>query len=172
MPSKRILMLILCSIAVTACDPGTADLGDEKTPVSEESDADADADTDVNPLIGAIFVQEGGEGLASYHFDAEDYIYISYEGFDLELDNGRTGPDLKPFVSTSFELDNRSFLATIDWSDPEDTTVNGAERWVYEMIFDEEYQIIEGGSVILYDSRGDELGELDFNSDLSYERLP
>lgn len=63
-------------------------------------------------------------------------------------------------------------MAIIDWSDREDATVNGAQHWVYDMVFDEEYQIIEGGSVILWDSRGDELGEPDFSSVLSAERLP
>ena len=51
-------------------------------------------------------------------------------------------------------------VATIDWSDPEDSTVGGAERWVYAMLFDEAYASIEGGSVVLVDSRGDGLDEL------------
>ncbi|HCH63655.1 MAG TPA: hypothetical protein DFR83_12690 [Deltaproteobacteria bacterium] len=124
----------------------------------------------MNPLLGTVFIQNGGEGYASYHFDAEDEIYISYEAADFQLDSGRSFPDQKYFVDISFDLDDRAFLGTIDWSEPEGSTVGGAERWEYLMVFDEDYQVIESGSVLLIDSRGGTLDEIYFGSDLEYER--
>ena len=176
----------LGALLVASCGAGTAEVAgvgdgpgsdtgleadaDADADTDADTDADADADADVNPLIGLVFVQDGRVGLASYHFDAEDDVYISYEAFDVVMDNGRLAPDEKPFVDTAFELDDRTFRATIDWSDPEGTTVGGAERWVYEMVFDADYQRIDGGSVVAYSSGGTAFAEYDFGSDLVYVR--
>ncbi|MBW2275981.1 MAG: hypothetical protein JRF63_00735 [Deltaproteobacteria bacterium] len=143
-----------------------------------DSDADTDADTDSdsdadNPLIGMVFVQGGGVGLASYHFDAVDDIYISYTDapYSWTLDNSQPFPDEKPFTDTSFELDIRAFYGTIDWSDPESTTVGGAEYWEYEMIFSEDYSTISGGSVEMYSPSDVLLDELYFGVDMFYDAL-
>ena len=46
------------------------------------------------PLTGLVFLQAGGVGLASYHFDGTDDIYISYSNAPLSwvLGNGTPPP--------------------------------------------------------------------------------
>jgi hypothetical protein len=141
--------------------------------VDSDSDTDTDSDTGVNPLIGMVFVQSGGVGLASYHFDAVDDVYINYSNAPPSwvMDNYLPFPDEKVFVDTSFDLDIRAFYGTIDWSDPEDTTVYNAETWEYEMLFSADYSTISGGSVQMYSPSDVLLDEIYFGVDLFYEAL-
>ena len=153
--------------------------GDADADSDSDADADADGDTDAdtevepNPLIGMVFVQSGGVGLASYHFDAVDDIYINYSAAPSSwyLDNYQPFPDEKAFIDTSFDLELRAFYGTIDWSYPEATTADGAERWVYEMLFSADYQTISGGGIRMYSPSDAFLGEYAFGVDLFYEAL-
>jgi hypothetical protein len=162
---------------------------DTDTDIDTDTDVDTDTDTgtdtvtdtgsdtgtgsEVNPLVGMVFVQAGGVGVASYHFDAVDDIYINYSAapYGWVLDSGDPFPDQKPFIETSFDLDLRTFYGTIDWSSPEATTVNGADRWVYEMIFSDDYQTISGGSIRMYSPGDTLLDEAFFGVDLFYTAL-
>ena len=87
------------------------------------------------------------------------------------MGNGLTIPAKKAFTATSFDLDQRTFFGTIDWSHPEGTTVLGTQVWVYEMVFDESYMRITDGSVSAYSETGALESVKYFDSDLSYERL-
>ena len=87
------------------------------------------------------------------------------------MGNGLTVPTKKAFTATSFDADQRTFHGTIDWSHPEGTTVLGTQVWVYEMIFDESYTEVSGGSVTAYSETGAVVYVKSFVSDLSYERL-
>ena len=123
------------------------------------------------PLTGLVFLQAGGVGLASYHFDGTDDIYISYSNAPLSwvLGNGTPPPPKKLFVGTAFDPTTRTFTGTVDWSDPEQTTFGTlAERWVYEMVFDENYTAITGGHVGLYNAAGGLLGIAHFGIELFY----
>jgi hypothetical protein len=183
MERVRLLILILGTTQLLSCasgrltvdDPANAALDDTgpgtNADTGPDTNADTDADAETNPLVGLVFVQGGEVGLASYHFDSEDDTYINYASFDIEMDDGQRVPEKKSFVDTDFALDNRTFRGIIDWTEPEGTTVSGAERWVYEMVFDDGYTVIDGGSVVAYDSRGNEIRESYFGSDLVYERL-
>jgi hypothetical protein len=137
------------------------------------ADAGADAGPEDNPLVGMVFVQAAGVGVASYHFDAIDDISINYSNAPgtWHLDDLSPFPDEKPFTDTSFDLAQRAFYGTIDWSSPEGTTANGAERWVYEMLFSDDYGTIEGGSVKMYDASDVLLDEQFYGTDLFYTAL-
>ena len=78
-------------------------------------------------------------------------------------------PPKKLFVGTAFDPTTRTFTGTVDWSDPEQTTFGTlAERWVYEMVFDENYTAITGGHVGLYNAAGGLLGIAHFGVELFY----
>ena len=147
--------------------------GDVDADSDTDADGDSDTDADENPLIGMVFVQSGTVGLASYHFDALDDIYINYSAapYNWYMDNYEPFPDKKPFTETDFDIPARTFWGTIDWSTPEATTVNGADRWEYEMIFSADYGTISGGSVAMYSPSDVLVDEAFFGSDLYYEAL-
>lgn len=98
-------------------------------------------------IYGQVYVQEGSLGFVSFHFE-EAGSYVSYESLrccDLRtLDNGSKPPARKPFVVSSYEPLTRTFWGEVDWAP---TTWDGAERWVYEMIFSKEFTCIESGKV-------------------------
>jgi len=151
-------------------DGGDDDGGDDDGGDDDTGDDDGgDDDTGNNPLIGAIYVQNGGVGYASYHFDAVNDVYISYQNFPgAYLDNGQPFPNKKPFTNRVFDIPQRTFEATVDWSSPENTTVSGAERWEYEMIFSPNYSTISGGQVKAFAPNGTHLTTYYFGSDLIY----
>ncbi len=100
-----------------------------------------------------------------------DDIYIRYDNVDVLMDNSLPIPNKKAFIDNSFYLEQRTFFGTIDWSDPEGTTLFGTEVWLYEMVFDKSYSQIVDGSVEAYSSTGELILVQYFGSDLSYERL-
>jgi len=96
-------------------------------------------------LYGNVFIQHGKEGFASYHFDSEDDVYISY-AHELcsqfpALADGSALPVKKPFIDTSYDPDTRTFRGTISW---EPTNMMGFSKWEYCMIFGEEFDQIAG----------------------------
>lgn len=167
MRSLRMLCLLTSlstfSISLLACGVGPEDGAGSQEAV--------DSSLIGSPLIGLVFVQPAGVGFASYHFDAADDIYLNYENLELPMGNGLTVPSKKAFTSTSFDGAQRMFVGTVDWSEPEGTTVLGTQVWNYEMIFDESYGAIVGGTVTAYPPSGSPAQVRSFVSDLSYERL-
>lgn len=121
-------------------------------------------------LKGKVYVQKFGLGFASYHFDTEENVYISYSAFpsNIVLDNNKAFPRTKNFINIEFDYDNRIFIGTIDWSSPEGTTVNGAERWVYRMVFNNQYTKIESGTSESYDANSNLMATYIFGTDLIY----
>ena len=107
-------------------------------------------------LFGGIYVQ-GTEGLASYHF-AEQESYISYSAapFFWRLDDGSPPPVRKPFLNTSYDMETRTFRGIINWSP---VNWNGNSKWVYRIVFSEDFMTIESGEVIMYDAQGEETAE-------------
>ena len=146
---------------------------DGDTDVDTDVDTDSDSDTDDNPLFGKVYVQNGTVGLASYHFDGPGDVYINYTAapYNWYMDNYEPFPDEKPFAEMAFDIPARTFWGTIDWSTPEDTTVNGAEYWEYEMIFSADFGTISGGSIEMYSPADVLLDEAYFGSDLFYSLL-
>ena len=185
------LILILALVAAQACANTAVEVGssgsdgDSDTDTDVDSDADTDADTDVdtdadtdsdsddNPLFGKVYVQGGSVGVASYHFDGPGDIYINYSAapYGWYMDNYEPFPDEKPFTEISFDIPQRTFFGTIDWSTPENTTVGGAEYWEYEMIFSADYGEISGGSIQMYSPADVLLDEAFFGTDLIYTLL-
>jgi len=100
-------------------------------------------------------------GVASYHFEDENNVYINWENFggffgvDWIMDNGEFFPNQKQFTETYFDYDNRTFLGVLNFSEPEKTTVmNGISKLEYTMIFNEGHTSIVDGGFSLYDSNG------------------
>ena len=108
-------------------------------------------------LFGGIYVQGGTEGLASYHF-AEQESYISYSAapFFWRLDDGSPPPVRKPFLNTSYDMETRTFRGIINWSP---VNWNGNSKWIYRIVFSEDFMTIESGEVITYDAQGEETAE-------------
>jgi len=66
---------------------------------------------EVTTIFGSAYLQGGSVGVASYHFDAPDDAYISYEKAPAEwkLDDGSPPPARKPFVSPHYDDTTRTF---------------------------------------------------------------
>ena len=121
-------------------------------------------------FMGNVYVQTGGIGFASYHFDGADNIYISYSNApsSWKLDNEQAFPLVKKFTNIEFDDNHRTFYGTIDWSSPENSTVDNAKQWVYTMIFSNQYTTIESGTVKSYDTNNILIDTWLFGSQIIY----
>ncbi len=153
-------------------DVGDDDATDDDVGDDDTADDDVgDDDTGANPLIGSIYVQSGGVGYASYHFDAPNDVYIDYTAFPAyqTMDNGLPFPAHKQFVDKVYDIPQRTFEATIDWQTPENTTVDGAAWWDYRMEFSQSYDEISGGWVKAYAANGTLLSTYYYQVHLFYD---
>jgi len=99
-------------------------------------------------MWGEIFIQKEGLGYASYHFEqGEAYISYAKTKPGWNHDDGSKYPKKKYFTEISYDTQSRVFNGVIDWSPK---TVKGAERWVYNMIFDEGFTRISAGTISFY----------------------
>ncbi|MCB9592734.1 MAG: hypothetical protein H6719_08375 [Sandaracinaceae bacterium] len=167
MQRLRILTLssaLAVATLVSACGGGGG-TNEDAGPVAEDAGPVAeDAGTGPsNPLLGSVYVQPQGLGFASYHFDAEDDVYIRYETLPVPLDNGLPFPARKAFTDLRFDLSNRVFEANIDWTE-QGTTVNGASRWEYRMVFSSDYSRIESGELGVFAPGGEMLDTITFGA--------
>lgn len=186
--STRALLPGLAWLCLAGCGdqagPGgaTADAGASHPDVAADGGSPDAGAADVGPpdagspaarFVGRTYVQDGGVGVASYHFDAEDDVSIHYENFPTcRLDDGRACPARKAFTRLRFDGARRTFFGTIDWSDPERATINrGDQRWEYEMVFSEDGETIEGGQITPFDASGRPRPRIRYNVDLAYQRL-
>lgn len=100
-------------------------------------------------LYGNIFCQGFKVGLASYHFESADNIYISYQHAATSrwppLDNGMPVPSRVHFCN--IYVDGFTFRGSICWLDDYGTSWQRQDRWDYEMVFDEEFTCIVSGTV-------------------------
>ena len=112
-------------------------------------------------IWGNVFCQGFKVGLASYHFippaEGEDMgtAYISYENPATSewppLDNGQPIPAKVKFHNISFP-NATTFRGQILWQQDYGTPWQGMVRWEYEMIFDEKFTCIIGGSVTSFNA--------------------
>ena len=146
--------LLLIALLVVGCD-------------TDITNSDENA---VTTYMGNVYIQGCGVGCASYHFDDADNIYISYSNApsSWKLDNGQAFPLVKKFTNIEFDDSNRTFYGTIDWSSPENSTVDNAKQWVYTMIFSNHYTTIESGTVKQYDANNILIDTWLFGSQLIY----
>lgn len=106
-------------------------------------------------LQGAIFVQCGTVGMASYHFGNRDVCagcYISYENAPTHwvLDDGGVPPLRKPFENAKYEEATRTFRGTVTW----EPVGFGGVRWEYCIVFNRALDAIVDGTCIGFDERG------------------
>jgi uncharacterized membrane protein YagU involved in acid resistance len=92
-----------------------------------------------------VYVQVGGLGIASYHFDNERDCYISYERAppQWKLDDGSAPPSKVPFEATSFEPETRTFRGTVNWT----PSFDGSRKWKFSIVFAEDFCCIVDGKV-------------------------
>jgi len=116
-------------------------------------------------IFQSVYVQgpiyhHAAEGIASYHFDAEDDCYISYSSApnSWKLDDGSSPPARKPFRSISYDTGTRIFSAAVEW----EPTFRGATRWEYRMVFAEDFSCIMDGTFRQLDSEGTTTAEMIF----------
>lgn len=99
-------------------------------------------------ISGHIYTQGGVCGLAAYHFSDESSSYISYES-ELcmrwpPLDNGSRAPARKFFQQAAYDEATRTFTGVIDWSP---TSWQGDQRWIYCIVFADDFMSIIGGEL-------------------------
>ncbi|CAK0847296.1 unnamed protein product, partial [Prorocentrum cordatum] len=100
---------------------------------------------------GSVFVQGGGIGVASYHFDAEDDCYISYaRAPGWKLDDGSSPPARKPWTAVQYDPQKFVFRGVVEWS----PAFGGTVRWDYRLHFAEDFSAIIGGSVTCAPAEG------------------
>lgn len=101
---------------------------------------------EVGTIFGSVFVQHGGLGCASYHFDAENDCYISYDSApdNWRCDDGSRPPAKKPWKEAFYEAETLTFHGVIEW----DTPFAGDSKWVYRIVFAEDFVAVVGGEVI------------------------
>lgn len=103
------------------------------------------AEREAASLYGSIFIQGGMLGLASYHFDAPDDCYISYENAppSWTLADGSPAPAKKSWTECSYDPESYTFRGVITW----DPAFGGMNRWDYEIVFSEDLAGVVGGQV-------------------------
>lgn len=124
----------------------------------------------VSTIFGTTFLQGGRPGVASYHFEAPDDCFISYESAPAAwtLDDGSRPPPRKPFLGPSYDAASRTFTGSVDWSGG---TINGGDaRWEYRLVFSESMNVIEGGGSWCYGEDGGLRAHRTFPDNLVYWR--
>jgi len=103
------------------------------------------AEASVTSLYGGVYVQVGGLGIASYHFDNERDCYISYERAppQWKLDDGSAPPSKVPFEAASFEPETRTFRGTVNWT----PSFDGDLEWKFSIVFAEDFCCIVDGNI-------------------------
>lgn len=120
-------------------------------------------------IYDGVYVQGQTVGLASYHFSEEE-SYISYESAPLiwRLDDGTPPPEKKPFENASFNLETRTFTGDINWTP---VSFNGDAKWVYRIVFSEDFMEIESGEVKAFDSSENTRSPHKYGVHLFYARI-
>jgi hypothetical protein len=123
----------------------------------------------VTTIFGQRYLQQGDEGVAAYHFDSPDDVYISYANAPSGWthDDGSPPPEKKIFTDCSFDPGTRTFRGTIRW---DESPFNGDSSWDYEMVFSENFAIIEGGRMQATKAGGGAGATHKFPMDLCYWR--
>jgi len=83
------------------------------------------------------------------------------------LDDGSAIPSHKMFENATYDHSTRTFRGEIHWPVP----ICGEGKWVYTMVFDKHFRIIEEGTVQTYDVAGKAAVTQRFCEDLFYQRL-
>ena len=93
---------------------------------------------------------------------------IKYDDLKKKQKYNEAFPLVKKFTNIEFDDNHNTFYGTIDWSSPENSTVDNAKQWVYTMIFSNQYTTIESGTLKGYDANNNLLGTWLFGIHLIY----
>ena len=159
-----------CAVCGYCTEGQNPEGGAEEGGPQEEGGEEGGNNTDFFLGGTVCFMPEWGIGAGSYHFDTPTTSYISYENppSGWLLDNGESFPGKKYFTQVETDAFTKSITAFIDWQVDQDTTVQGAASWSYEMIFADDLSSIEDGVVYLYATFGFQIGSASFPDDLPY----
>jgi hypothetical protein len=129
-----------------------------------------------SPLEGSLFIQVGTVGLASYHLSRER-SFIAYRRGRVpdqwRLDNGERPPEEKDFEGARYDAATRTFWGRVVWSAvPGLSTFCGDTHWDYEMVFDEAFSQIMGGTCRMFRAGAAEPhAQLRYGHEMLYRRL-
>ena len=136
---KKLLLIILL---IVGCD--------------ESSTSPITAVSNNTTYMENIYIQTGGVGMASYHFDSYDNVYINYSTYpETVTPEGVVVPfpEKKYFINKVF-TDDRIFKGTIDWTDAWFSITDGL-IFKYEMVFSSDFKSIISGNVRIYDGNSE-----------------
>lgn len=135
--------------------------------------ASADLQDHTATPFGKVFVQRSGLGVASYHFESDNLCYISYSNAPKTwiLDDGEQLPAKKEFEGIFYDKNKRIFAAWVIWSDPEESTFKGDERWLYQIQFNEDCTEIVAGTFLALDEDAQITQIQRFGVELKYNLL-
>ena len=106
--------------------------------------------------LNQLYVQNGEIGLASYWFDSnlkKSYILYDPNVCPWFLDDGSQPPARKFFEDPSYDPASRTFTATVTWSP---VTFRSDCRWMYQVVFSEDFVRIVGGEIRAINQLGGE----------------
>ena len=87
------------------------------------------------------------EGVASYHFDSPDKVWINWQKIPMSIDS--VSIKKKYFEDAEFDTATRTFRGKLLFDRPPDQPpFRGHSAWEYRMVFDEDYQKINDGELI------------------------
>ena len=90
-----------------------------------------------------------GLGVASYHFESPELVWINWEEFNFTINSQPIKK--KQFEQTEFDENNRTFYGKIIFEDSLDQPPHrGESLWDFKMIFDENYEKIIEGELIIH----------------------
>ena len=88
------------------------------------------------------------EGMASYHFDSPDKIWINWQKLPLTIDS--VPINKKYFEDVEFDTASRTFKGKLIFERSLDQPPHrGQSAWEYRMVFDKDFQKIIDGELIL-----------------------
>lgn len=88
--------------------------------------------------------------ILSYHFVSNENAYISFENPRSAvlptLEDGSPVPSRVKFQHSTWEEATRTFRGDICWLEEYGTTLQGEAKWSCELIFDEKFMYMSGGT--------------------------
>lgn len=124
-------------------------------------------------IAGSTYVQTGGTGVASYHFDACNpaRAYISYASAlpGWNLGDGTRPPSRKYFEEAVCIESTCTFCGVSLWPLPK--TFDKAAKWEYTLKFSDNFSFITDGKLRPFDSANHQLSLITYPLDLAYWRL-
>ena len=107
------------------------------------------------------------EGVASYHFDSSDAVWINWQKFNFTVDS--VPIKKKYFEDIEFDTATRTFKGKLIFERSLDQRpYRGVSAWEYRMVFDEDFQKINDGALVVRYRFGKAIDEIAYGEDWYY----